>query len=51
MSDLQEHIYKQVKKTNYMSAGSAARQVVGFEDLNIAICLEVQDKKYIKYCI
>ena len=44
--DLQENIYKKVKKTYYMSAGFAGRHVVGFGDLNIDIFLEVQDKKY-----
>ena len=44
--DLQEDIYKQVKKTYYMSAGFAGRHLVGFGDLNIDIFLEVQDKKY-----
>ena len=46
MLDLQENIYKQVKKTHYMSACFAGQHVVGFEDLSIDIFLEVQDKKY-----
>ena len=37
--NLQENIYKKVKKTYYMSAG------VGFEDLSIDVFLEVQNKK------
>ena len=44
--DLQESIYNKIKKTYYMSAGFAGRHVVDFEDLNIDIFLEVQDKKY-----
>ena len=40
--DLQENINKKVKKTYYMLAGF----VVGFEDLNIDIFLEVQNKRY-----
>ena len=36
-------IYKQVKKSYYMSAGFAGRHVVGFEDLSIDIFLEVQN--------
>ena len=44
--DLQENIYKKVKKTYYRSAGFAGRHVVDFGDLNIDIFLEVQDKKY-----
>ena len=44
--DLQENIYKKVKKTYYMSAGFAGQHVVDFGDLNIDIFLEVQDKKY-----
>ena len=44
--DLQENIYKQVKKTYYMSAGFAGQHIVDFGDLNIDIFLEVQDKKY-----
>ena len=39
MLDLQEHIYKKVKKTYYMSAG-------GFGDLSIDVSLEVQKKRY-----
>ena len=46
ISDLQENIYKKVKKTYYMSAGFAGRHVVDFWDLNIDIFLEVQDKRY-----
>ena len=44
--DLQENIYKKIKKTYYMSAGFAGRHVVDFWDLNIDIFLEVQDNKY-----
>ena len=44
--DLQENIYKKVKKTYYVSAGFAGQHVVDFGDLNIDIFLEVQDKKY-----
>ena len=40
--DLQDNIYKQVKKTYYMSAGF----VVGFGDLSIDVFLEVQKKRY-----
>ena len=46
MLDLQENIYKQVKKTYYMSAGVACRHVVDFGDLNIDIFLEVQNTRY-----
>ena len=46
MLDLQENIYKQVKKTYYMSAGFAGRHVVGFGDLSIDVFLAVQDKRY-----
>ena len=44
--DLQENIYKKVKKTYYMLAGFAGQHVVSFEDLNIDIFLEVQNKRY-----
>ena len=44
--DLQENIYKKVKKTYYMSAGFAGQHVVGFGDLNIDIFLEVQNRRY-----
>ena len=44
--DLQENIYKQVKKTYYIMAGFAGQHVVSVEDLNIDIFLEVQNKKY-----
>ena len=44
--DLQENIYKKVKKTYYMSAGFAGQHVVSFEDLNIDIFLEVQNQRY-----
>ena len=44
--DLQENIYKQVKKTYYMSAGFAGRHVVNFGDLIIDVFLEVQNKRY-----
>ena len=46
MLDLQENIYKQVKKTYYMSAGFARPHVLGFGDLSIDIFLEVQNKEY-----
>ena len=46
--DLQENIYKRVRNTYYMSAGSAGRHVVGFEDFTIDIFLEVQNKRYIQ---
>ena len=42
--NLQENIYKKVKKTYYMSAGFGGRHVVDFGDLDIDIFLEVQDK-------
>ena len=38
--DLQENIYKKVKKSE------AGRHVVDFEDLNIDVFLEVQNKRY-----
>ena len=44
--DLQEHIYKQIKKTYYMSGGFAGQHVVGFGDLGIDVFLEVQNKRY-----
>ena len=44
--DFQENIYKQIKKTYYMSVGFAGRHVVGFEELSIDVFLEVQDKRY-----
>ena len=44
--DLQENIYKQIKKTYYMSAGFAGRHVVGFGDLSIDVFLEVQNQRY-----
>ena len=44
--DLQQNIYKQVKKTYYMSAGFADRRVVGLEDLRIDAFLEFPNKKY-----
>ena len=43
--DLQENIYKKVKKTYYVLAGFAGQHVVSFEDLNIDIFLEVQNKR------
>ena len=39
--DLQENIYKQVEKTDYLSAGE-----VRFGDLSIDIFLEVQNTTY-----
>ena len=44
--DLQENIYKKVKKTYYVSADEAGRCVVLFEDLSIDVFLEVQNEKY-----
>ena len=44
--DPQENIYKQAKKTYYMLAGFVGQHVVSFEDLNIDIFLEVQNKRY-----
>ena len=46
MLDLQENIYKQIKKTYYMSAGFAGSHVVEFEDLSIDVFLVVQNKTY-----
>ena len=46
MLDLQEHIYKKVKKTYYMSAGFVGRHVLGLGDLSIDVFLEVQNKRY-----
>ena len=46
MLDLQENIYKKIKKTYYMSTGFAGRHVVGLGDLSIDAFLEVQDNKY-----
>ena len=37
MLDLQEHIYRQVEKTDYPSASFTGRRVVGFVDLSIDI--------------
>ena len=44
--DLQENIYKKVKKAYYMPAGFAGRHVVGLGDLSIDVFLEVQNKRY-----
>ena len=44
--DLQEDIYTEVPKTNYMSAGEAGGHVVGFPDVFIVVFLEVQNKRY-----
>ena len=38
--NLQENIYKEIKKTYYMSAG------VGFGDLSIDVLLKVQNIRY-----
>ena len=46
MMDLQENIYKKVKKAYYMLAGFAGRHVVDFEDLSIDVFLAVQNKIY-----
>ena len=43
--DLQDNIYKKVKKTYYMSAGFAGQHVVDFWDLSIDVFLEVQNKR------
>ena len=45
MLDLQENIYKKIWKTYYMLAGFAGQHVVSFEDLNVDIFLEVQNKR------
>ena len=42
--DLQENIYKKVRKTYYMSAGFAGQHVVGFGALSVDVFLEVQHK-------
>ena len=44
--DLQETIYKKVRKTDYPLAGFAGQRVVGFGDLSIDIFLEVHNQKY-----
>ena len=44
--DLQENIYKTVRKTDYPLAGFAGQWVVGFGDLSIDIFLEVHNQKY-----
>ena len=44
--DLQQHIYKKVKKTYYTSAGFAGRHVVGFGGLSIDVFLEIQNNRY-----
>ena len=44
--DLQENIYKHVKKTYSISAGFAGQHVVGFGDFSIAVFLWVQNKRY-----
>ena len=49
--DLQEHIYTEVPKTYYMSAGEAGQHVIGFLDIFIDVFLEVQKKDILKYCI
>ena len=46
MLDLQENIYKKIKKTYYMLAGFAGQHVVSFEGLNIDLFLEAQNKRY-----
>ena len=45
--DLQENIYTEVPRTNYMSAGEAGRNLGGFLDLFVNMFLEVQNHKYI----
>ena len=44
--DLQENVYKKVRKTDYLLAGFAGQQVVGLGDLSIDIFLEVHNQKY-----
>ena len=44
--DLQENIYRKVKKTYFPSAGFAGRRKVGFGDLSIDIFLEIQNQKH-----
>ena len=44
--DLQENIYKKVRKFDYPLAAFGGQQVVGFGDLSIDIFLEVQNEKY-----
>ena len=41
MFDLQENIYRKIRKTYYMSAGFAGRYVLGLGDLSI-FCFFVQ---------
>ena len=43
---IQEHIYKTIKNTYYMSAGVAGRHVVGVEAFSIDVGLEVQNKRF-----
>ena len=44
--DLQENIYKKVKKAYYMSVGFAGRHVEGLGDLSIDAILEVLNERY-----
>ena len=46
MLHLQDKIYKDVKKTYYVSPGFDHRHVVGLGDLSIDVFLEVQNKEY-----
>ena len=39
MLDLQEHIYKENNKVDYMSAGFTGKLVVGFGDLSTEVFL------------
>jgi hypothetical protein len=47
--DLQENIYKNVKKADYISVGSAGRHVVGFGNLRIDVFVGVQNQNLVKY--
>ncbi len=51
MLDFEANIYKQVKKTYQVSSSFAGRHAVGFGDSSIDVCLEVQKKNILKYCI
>ena len=49
--DLQENMYRKVKKTYYMSAGFAGRHVVGLGNLSIDVFLKFPNKNIIEYGI
>ena len=49
--DLQENIYKKVKKTYYMSAGFVGRHVVVWGNLNIEIFMELKNIKKTYYML